>query len=315
MTRVLDAITATAWAIVPEALAAIVDVARRVAADPDQIARAIHGRSANAVRDTDIMAAVKTQPLQNAFVTRLYEGVAIMPVMGPIFPYSNLMTLSGATALSELDRDLDTVLETASVKALLLRVDSPGGVVTGTAEFAARIKAMRSKMPVVAHINGTGASAAYWIAAAAREIAIERTSVAGSIGVASAVRVQEAPDAEGNRVIRVVSSNAPYKKTDDASDETIARVRAVLDAVEAEFIADVAALRGVSRDKVIADFGAGGLRVGADAVAKGMADRVEGFEAALKRLADEVAPAVQAGRGGARRAAIERDIEIRSRAV
>ncbi|MEZ0252628.1 MAG: S49 family peptidase, partial [Methylobacteriaceae bacterium] len=60
---------------------------------------------------------------------------------------------------------------------------------------------------------------------------------------------------------------------------------AILDGIEAQFIADVARGRGTTVAKVKSDSGAGGMKIGAAAVAAGMADRVQTYERSLSELA------------------------------
>jgi signal peptide peptidase SppA len=71
--------------------------------------------------------------------------------------------------------------QTASVKKIVLLIDSPGGSVDGTANFAEAIKA--SEKSTVAIITGMMCSAAYWIGSSCDEvIATSKTDITGSIG-------------------------------------------------------------------------------------------------------------------------------------
>jgi ClpP class serine protease len=150
-----------------------------------------------------------------------------------------------------------------------------------------RVFGARGNKPIIAHVSGTAASAAYWIVSAANEVRIERTGIVGSIGVAALVPRQVAPNASGEINVEIVSSNAPNKRPDPESDDGRAEIVSSLDAIESAFLADVARGRGVTPKVVKSDFGQGGVRVGADAVQHRMADRVSSYEqslAALKRL-------------------------------
>ena len=71
------------------------------------------------------------------------------------------------------------------VKAVVLRVNSPGGTVTASDTMYAEILAFkkRTKRPVVALFQDVAASGAYYLSCAADEIMAQRTSVTGSIGV------------------------------------------------------------------------------------------------------------------------------------
>jgi protease IV len=72
-----------------------------------------------------------------------------------------------------------------SVAGVILEIDSPGGMITASKAIADGIDFYRatSKKPIIAHINGTGASGAYWSAAATDAIYAEQGSESGSIGV------------------------------------------------------------------------------------------------------------------------------------
>ncbi|MFC6049051.1 S49 family peptidase, partial [Methylobacterium hispanicum] len=224
-----------------------------------------------------------------AMLTR--EGVAIVPVVGPIFPRANLMTeMSGTgTSAAMLGRDLQLARDSADVGAVLLMVDSPGGSPTGINALADQIYAMRGKKRVLAHVTGSCASAAYWLASAAGELVVEKTGIVGSIGVVAAISKQVEPDASGSLAIEIVSSSAPNKRPDPQSEEGAAEIRSLLDSIESQFIADVARGRKTTPARVRTDFGAGGVKVGADAVAAGMADRVQTYERSFRDLAQTAA--------------------------
>ncbi|KEZ65412.1 hypothetical protein C5I_0136090, partial [Pseudomonas syringae pv. syringae FF5] len=109
------------------------------------------------------------------------NGVAIIPVVGPVFRYANLFTeISGATSTQVLATDLQSALDDPSIKSIILNIDSPGGVAAGINELADQIHAGRARKRIVAYVGGTGASAAYWLASAASEIVIDETALLGS---------------------------------------------------------------------------------------------------------------------------------------
>jgi protease-4 len=81
--------------------------------------------------------------------------------------------------------ELDRARSDEKVKALVLRINSPGGTVTGSDLLYGEIRRFKQerKVPVVAQLMGTAASGGYYVALAADEIQAERTTVTGSIGV------------------------------------------------------------------------------------------------------------------------------------
>src|SRR5699024_5901761 len=135
------------------------------------------------------------------------NGVAVIPVTGPIFRYANLFTrISGATSTEVLATDIQAALDDPSIKSIVLNIDSPGGVASGINELANLIYAGRDKKKITAYIGGTGASAAYWIASAAHEVVIDDIGLAGSIGAALSVKLGKKDD--GSTPYEIVSSNA-----------------------------------------------------------------------------------------------------------
>ncbi len=285
MTSALRALTAEPWAIRPDYLHFMASLASL-----DRDARA--GRRSAEGEDwfrLDLQAAAgptaqRMDGARYAMLTR--EGVAIIPLVGPIFPRANMMTeMSGTgTSAAMLARDLQLARDRADVGAVLLMVDSPGGSPTGINALADQIYAMRGRKRVLAHVTGTCASAAYWIASAAGELVTDKTGILGSIGVVAAVPKQVEPDASGTLSIEIVSSSAPNKRPDPQTEEGAAEIRTLLDGIEDQFIADVARGRKTTAARVRTDFGGGGVKIGAAAVAAGMADRVQTYERSLRDL-------------------------------
>jgi ClpP class serine protease len=249
------------WAIQTEAFQNIFSIAGREGEGPEAV------------------AAKLGRPLQNTRSVEMRDGVAVVPVTGPIFRYANLFSeISGATSLDILARDFNRALDDPSVKAIVLNIDSPGGQANGIAEFAQMVN--RARKPVTACIGGMGASAAYWIAAAAQEVVIASTAMVGSIGAVVGVDTSRPAG-----VVEIVSSQSPGKRPDVTTPEGRKQIQTRIDALAQVFIEDVATYRGVSLQKVLADFGQGDVRLGADAVRLGMADRVSTFEELLAGLA------------------------------
>lgn len=286
MSRVIDAFTAEPWAILPAELHKMAAIlARHSAPEATKAGPPDYMR-----RDYEAMAGPGAVKLPGATRAFAVGGVAVIPVTGPIFPRANMMTeVSGATSIATLSNDFRAAIESADIGAVLLQMDTPGGAVSGVNAFADQVAAGMRKKPVVAYVTGVAASAGYWIASAASEIHIERTAILGSIGVIAAVPKQIAPDASGDMWIDIVSSGAPNKRSDPETEEGRGEIVAMLDAIEKQFVADVARGRKTSAAKVLEDFGAGGVKVGKDAVAAGMADKVQSFEATLSALQREAA--------------------------
>jgi ClpP class serine protease len=288
MSRIFNALTAEPWAIIPAELQKIAAIVQRHGGMSAEAAR--EGEPAYIKRDYQLMAGPTAQKLAGAQRAYVIDGVAVLPVTGPIFPRANMMTeFSGATSVTMLQNDYRVALNNADIGAILMLMDTPGGAVSGINAFTETVAAGARKKPTTAYVAGTAASAGYWIASAAGEIVLDRTGIVGSIGVVAAVPIQVAPDAQGDLWIEIVSTNAPNKRPDPTSEDGRAEMISTLDAIETQFIADVAKGRKVSVEKVRSDFGQGGVKVGNDAVKAGMADKVQNYDATLSALRKLVA--------------------------
>lgn len=286
--RVFNALTAEPWAIVPAELQKMAAIVMRhqvphAAADEK-------GEPGYLKRDYELMAGPGAQRLAGTSRTFLIDGVAVMPITGPIFPRANMMTeMSGATSVTMLQGDHRAAMANSDVGAILALIDSPGGAVSGINAFAEQLAAGAKQKRTVAYVSGQAASAAYWIASSAGEIVMERTGMVGSIGVVAGVPVQVEPDANGEMWLEIVSTGAPNKRPNAMTEEGRAEIVSTLDSLEKLFVAAVAKGRNTTTERVLADFGAGGVKVGADAVKAGMADRIASYDATLNALRKEVA--------------------------
>jgi signal peptide peptidase SppA len=220
--------------------------------------------------------------LDNTRIVTIRNGVATIPIEGPIFRRADFFTeISGAIPISTLATDLNTAMENPDVKGVVLYIDSPGGEVNGTNEFSEMVFAARGKKPIVAYIAHLGASAAYWIASAADEIVVDATAAVGSIGVVAAVRD---PSKSNSKSIEFVSSQSPNKRPDPTTEGGKAKIQGHVDDLAQVFVDAIAKNRGVDSETVVKDFGQGGLMVGQKAVEAGLADRVGSYESVLAEL-------------------------------
>ncbi|WP_395175508.1 S49 family peptidase [Roseibium alexandrii] len=217
---------------------------------------------------------------------KVRDDVAVLDVVGPLFKRANLFVkVSGATSYEVLMRDLQVALDDDQVSSIILRVDSPGGEANGCDELAAAIYSARGRKPITAYVSGAACSGGYWIAAAADRIVVSEGAVLGSIGVVLGLKdTAEADASRGIKTYQFVSSMSPGKRPDPATTEGKARFQKQADDLGEVFVKAVAKYRGVDAETVVKDFGAGGVEIGANAVAAGMADEVGQFEAVFSAL-------------------------------
>jgi signal peptide peptidase SppA len=222
-------------------------------------------------------------------MVQMRGATAVLAIDGPIFRYANLMTaMSGATSVEMAAQAFDQALHAATVARIVLAINSPGGEVDGINSFADQIRAGAQVKPVTAFIDGTGASAAYWLASAASNIVADESSLIGSIGVVASVTDRtQAQERQGVRTFKFISSQSPKKHATPDSAEGQTQLQEMVDAMAGLFIGKVAAFRGVSPETVMSDFGQGKVMTAADARQAGMIDRISGFEPFLARLESE----------------------------
>lgn len=112
----------------------------------------------------------------------IIDGIAHIPIGGAIGQkLSPFERGDGAVDVLDVIDELDQAEDDESVQAVLLDIDSPGGMFVGTPELAARIESFDK--PIFCFSNGLIASAAYWIASATDGIFTTRSASIGSIGV------------------------------------------------------------------------------------------------------------------------------------
>lgn len=269
MSRAFELAASRPWLMLPDALDSLMAIADRQG-------------------DPEALEARLGRPLENTRVVTMRDGIAVIPVTGPIMRYANMFTrISGATSTQELATDLQTALDDPKVKGIILNVDSPGGEANGINELGDMVYAARGKKPIKAYGGGTVASASYWIGSSADELVIDDTALLGSIGVVVEVALREAR--EGEKRYTITSSNAPNKRPNLETEEGRAELSKTIDALGEVFVAKVARNLGVTPDQVPAMGDHGGLKVGAAAVASGLAHRLGSLEALITEMAKQAA--------------------------
>ncbi len=174
------------------------------------------------------------------------------------------------------------------IKAIVLRVDSPGGGVGPSQEIHDEVKLIDLKKPVVVSMGSVAASGGYYIASSAREIVANPGTITGSIGVIMEfANFKEVLDKIG--LSSVVVKSGEYKDIGSPSREMTETEREILqnliDDVHSQFVASVAEGRGLGEEAVrqLAD---GRIFSGKRAMEMGLVDRMGNLEVAIKRAAE-----------------------------
>jgi ClpP class serine protease len=214
----------------------------------------------------------------------LHGDVAVVTVEGP------LDTRAGwwCDGYDEITERAAMALADPKVRALVLSLDSPGGMAAGNLDAARTLRSLveQSGKPCVAHAGTMACSAAYALACAADAIHLTADGVVGSIGtIATVYDRTEANELRGLNVKVVRSGTLKADPHPDVplTDASVARVRARINELAGMFSAWVAERRPAMGDPLTLQ---GASVYGADAVTRGLAD-------ATGTLADAIATAAQ----------------------
>lgn len=133
------------------------------------------------------LSSYKNAELKNEEVETEKQGkVAVIFAEGIIVPTApNQFDKSGYLTYKDIDKAVDKALEDKEVKAIVLRVNSPGGSGTTADLMWRKLQKAREKVPVIASMGAVAASGGYYIAVASDTIFAEPSTVTGSIGVFS----------------------------------------------------------------------------------------------------------------------------------
>lgn len=89
----------------------------------------------------------------------------------------------GAPMVDTIKRALEQAVADSRVKAIVLRVNSPGGEVTASDTLYSAVKLAAAKKPVIVHMDSLAASGGYYVACGATKVVASETTLTGSIGV------------------------------------------------------------------------------------------------------------------------------------
>jgi ClpP class serine protease len=225
------------------------------------------------MQSIDALQTVRGTQMEGTRHAKLFDnGVAVVDLIGPIFPRANMMTMSGATSIAQFTQDFVKAEAHSDVTGIVINIDSPGGDVRGIGDAAKIIAEVtaRSKKPIKAFVSGYMASAAYYIGSAVgpKNIISSESGLVGSIGVVLNGK------AKGKDEIEIVSSQSPYKRPDGTSEEGRSVMQQQVDDLAEIFVRDVAKYRNVSQAKVLADYGQGQVLVAPRALKQGLVDKI-----------------------------------------
>ena len=172
---------------------------------------------------------------------------------------------------------ISSVRADSTVKAVVLRVASPGGSVAASEKIRTEIDLLRKVKPVIASYGNYAASGGYWISNSCDKIFSDKSTLTGSIGVFSMI-----PDFSGTaeKVFHVGVTNVGSSKHSDMysltrpldAEETAFMQKSVDDIYEA-FLENVSAGRGMDKAE-IDEIAQGRVWTGSDALKIGLVDEI-----------------------------------------
>jgi capsid assembly protease len=282
---------ATTWAVRPELMPAIAELMRR-------------GRTMSPNEARERLAVAPVQAARRSSARVAGGAVAILSLRGLITPRGSLLSLlfgGGGGGLEGFRAMFREALGSDEIGAILLDIDSPGGLIDLVPETAAEIREARGTKPIVAIANTMAASAAYWIATQADEVVVTQSGDVGSVGVFATHEDWSKFD-EQLGVKTTLISAGKYKTEgnpfEPLSDTARATIQKMVDEAYDMFVADVAAGRAVNEQAVREGYGEGRVVTAANAVSLGMADRVATIEETIGVLARGESPSGTAAEGG-----------------
>ena len=186
----------------------------------------------------------------------------------------------------DIINQLDEAESNPNVKAILIRVNSPGGSPAASQEIYEEVK--KAKKPVVVSVSETCASGAYYISSAADMIVANRSSSVGSIGV-----IMRLPNFEGlyeQLGVKYTTIKQGEFKDVGSTDRPITEeekrmLEAQLKELYDQFISDVADSRSMETSKV-RELATGWVFLGTEALELGLIDKIGNYKDAINTAAE-----------------------------
>ncbi len=224
--------------------------------------------------------------------------IVVIPLSGTITTEGSSL-FSGSTITPELVRDYLTKAEKdKAVKAIVLRIESPGGEIAPCQEILWEIERVKETKPIVVSMGGTAASGGYYISTKADKIVALPTTMTGSIGV-----IYQVTNIEGlleKLGIQIeIFKGGKYKDMywgfRELTPEEVEIMQGMVDKYYEQFIDVVAEGRELSREEV-RNLATGQIYTGTEAKELGLVDKLGDLDTAINlaaELADIKTPIVE----------------------
>jgi protease IV len=213
------------------------------------------------------------------------------PIVAVEYIEGDIVNGTGAWDEAGADRiaaDLRSLRADKDVKAVVLRVNSPGGDAIAAEKIRREVELLCVKVPVVVSMGRMAASGGYWVSAPAKKIFAEPSTLTGSIGVFSLfVDVEKLGQNLGVTADSVGTSpfSNMYSLFKSKDDRQMALAHGMVDGIYERFLGVVATGRKMDVDAV-AKIAQGRVWSGASALSNGLVDELGGLEAAISEAAN-----------------------------
>ncbi|MBP0000726.1 MAG: signal peptide peptidase SppA [Cyanobacteria bacterium SID2] len=227
-----------------------------------------------------------TNPAENGDFANVGENeIAVIYAEGPIVDGEGGLRQIGGDRFA---RQLRSLRLDDDVKAVVLRVNSPGGSAVASEVIKREVELIREVKPVVVSMGNVAASGGYWISMAADEIVAQPNTVTGSIGVFGVFfNVQELGNENG--VTWDVVKTSPFADFDTAArpktQQELALAQKFVNTIYQRFIQQVSNWRELPLENV-QQIAQGRVWSGFDASQNGLVDRLGGLETAIAAAAE-----------------------------
>lgn len=212
------------------------------------------------------------------YIALVYAVGEIVPGTAEDYPFS-----TDLIALDDFLEVLDDIEYDDQARAVVLRIDSPGGSAEVSDIIWNRLKILNESLPIVVSMGDLAASGGYYIATPADTIFAERGTLTGSIGVIGAKPVLgELYNKIGIHVQSIGGGKYSGLFAEDRlwNDEERAKMRSLMEDTYSRFTRKVAEDRGMTVDAVKA-VAEGRVWTGRQGLEVGLVDRIGGLDAAI----------------------------------
>ena len=214
------------------------------------------------------------------------EGsVGVVDIQGSLIPGdAGWMAMFGITGYDNITSAINEGLMDPKAESILLNINSGGGAVTGMSDAASFIEQACKVKPVKAYAENA-ASAAYRLAIATPHITVSDTGIVGSIGVLRIhSEMSKANEMAGIKttVLRAGEFKALINPVEPLTEAALNQEQAKLDHLYKAFSKSVESARGLTTEHMDTKAGQGREFIGQMGVAVGLADKVGGYDQALR---------------------------------